>query len=111
MKHSILGLLYLLGVAILAMAVLTFAFPPKSYGAAVAGVDFEGVKIVFTDDPCALPEVVNLPYAATWTEKGKVVKGCWGMHPTYPIVLSYWADKTVSVIPNVALHALTEAAL
>jgi hypothetical protein len=30
MKHSILGLLYLLGVAILAMALLTFAFPPKA---------------------------------------------------------------------------------
>jgi hypothetical protein len=104
-------LLHILGAAVLAMAIFTFVLPPKAHAAAVGEAEGEGIKIIFTDEPCALAAVTNLPYAATWTEKGKVTKGCWGLHPQYPIVMTYWADRTVAVIPGQVVHAVTEAAL
>lgn len=82
-----------------------------AYAKPLAGVDAEGVRIVFTDEPCALKEVTNLPYAATWTEKGKVTQGCWAFHPQARVVMTYWADRTVAIIPPQALHPFTEAAL
>lgn len=69
------------------------------------------MKIVFTDDPCTLAEVKNLPYAATWTENGKVTAGCWGIHPQFHLVMTYWADRTVAIIPPEAVHPLYQVSL
>ena len=61
--------------------------------------EVEGVKIVLTDEDCKLPAVSNLKRRATWTEKGKTFEGCFGGHPAFPIVMAYFSDKTVVVLP------------
>jgi hypothetical protein len=55
-----------------------------------------------------LPAVSNLPYRGTWTEKGKTSEGCWALHPEVPLIISYWDDRTVAILPTVAVHPLTE---
>ncbi len=59
----------------------------------------EGVRIILTDEDCKLPSISNLKKRATWTENGKTVEGCFGGHPQYPLVLFYFADKTIVVLP------------
>lgn len=57
----------------------------------------EGVVITIHNDKCALPEVENLPTRITWDEKGKITEGCYGIK--HGIVIFYFADKTVGIIP------------
>ena len=56
------------------------------------------VEILLHKEPCALSAIANLPRRATWTEKGKVTEGCFGAMAG--LVLLYFADKTVTVIPS-----------
>jgi hypothetical protein len=90
---AVLGTLCL--VLLLCIAV---AWPTKAFAAPVYQAEVEGVKIVLTDEPCKLSAVENLQRRATWTEKGKTTEGCYGGHPAFPIVLLYFADKTVVVL-------------
>lgn len=61
----------------------------------------EGVKVtVYSDEKCKLTQVTNLPLRATWTERGLTHEGCAGIDPRAGLVVCYWADKTVVVIPS-----------
>lgn len=84
---------------IVAVALFLWFAPGVSWAGPVYQADVDGVKIVLTDEECRLPAVANLKRRATWTEKGKVYEGCYGGHPTFPIVMAYFADKTVVVLP------------
>lgn len=57
----------------------------------------DGVVITLHSEKCALKEVTNLPARITWEEKGKVTEGCFGAKAG--VVIFYFADKTVGVIP------------
>jgi hypothetical protein len=70
-----------------------------AYATPLFQAEAEGVKIVVYDEPCKIDAVANLKYRATWHEKGKVFEGCVGGHPQFPIVMGYFADKTVVVLP------------
>lgn len=59
----------------------------------------EGARVVLHDDKCAVAAVANLPYKATWEEKGKVFQGCWGARPDAGVVMFYFDDKSVGIIP------------
>jgi hypothetical protein len=59
----------------------------------------DGARIVLTNEPCKLPEVTNLPYRATWEEKGKTFEGCYGARPDAGVVVAYFSDKTAVAIP------------
>lgn len=59
----------------------------------------DGVNITLTDEPCAVAAITNLPYRATWTEKGKAFEGCWAPHRELQVVIAYFDDKTVALIP------------
>lgn len=62
------------------------------------------IRVVLHDEPCALKDqITNLPYRAVWHEKGQVFEGCWGARPDEGVVLSYFSDKTVGLIPMGAL--------
>lgn len=65
--------------------------------------------ITIHSEPCALKEVVvNLPQRATWVEGGQVYEGCAGVRPDYGLVIVYFADKTVGLIPaNVFAKVVT----
>ena len=58
----------------------------------------DGVVITLHKEKCELNEVVNLPQHATWDEKGKTFKGCWGFNPI-GVVMLYFSDKTVATVP------------
>lgn len=80
-------------------AVLTAALPVKAAPVFVAEAE-GGVRIVLTDEPCALKaSVANLPFRATWTEKGTVFEGCFWTNPAIGVVMAYFTDKTVAAIP------------
>jgi hypothetical protein len=66
----------------------------------------DGAKVVLHDDKCAVGAVKNLPYKATWEEKGKVYQGCWGARPEAGIVMFYFDDKSVGMIPIQDLTAI-----
>jgi hypothetical protein len=80
------------------LAVLMIALTTIAQGAPIAQLKAEGITLLITDEPCQLKAVGNLPYRATWTEKGKTFEGCAGGHPM-GIVMFYWDDKSVSVAP------------
>lgn len=57
----------------------------------------EGVEIVLHSEDCRI-EMKNLKRRATWTEGGVVTEGCYGAHPEYPVILFYFADKSVVIL-------------
>lgn len=69
----------------------------------------DGARVVLHDDKCAVSAVANLPYKATWEEKGKVFQGCWGARPDAGVVMFYFDDKTVGIIPMQELTAVKAA--
>jgi hypothetical protein len=59
-----------------------------------------GAVVTLHNTPCELTHVVeNLPYKATWEEKGKTFQGCYGPRPDIGAVLMYFDDKTVALAP------------
>ena len=72
--------------------------------APVAQISSEGVTIVVYDEPCALDGIKNLKYRATWDEDGVRLEGCVGQHPQFPVLMFYFADKTVALVPIQALQ-------
>lgn len=89
-----------IGVACLVFLVLLAAtWPTGANAAPMFQAQAEGVKIVIYDEPCKLDAVSNLKHRATWHEKGKVYEGCAGAHPAFPIIMGYFADKTVVALP------------
>lgn len=69
----------------------------------------DGVKVVVYEEACKLTEVANLPKRATWHEKGKVYEGCIGAHSHFPVLLGYFVDKTVVILPVEMFTRITGA--
>jgi hypothetical protein len=62
--------------------------------------DSQGIHLELFEEPCQLKEyVTNLPYRATWTEKGKTFEGCFVPYPNVGLVTAYFSDRTVALIP------------
>ena len=74
----------------------------------IAAASAENITVTLTDEPCKLIEVSNLQRRATWTEAGRVSEGCWAPHPM-GMVLLYFADRTVVMIPSEMFQKLGEA--
>ena len=79
------------------LAFIIILMPGCAQAAVIAVGEGDGVKVSLTDEPCALPAVVNLPRRATWEEKGKTFQGCWGR--SGPVVMAYFDDRTAAVFP------------
>jgi len=70
-------------------------------------VQDKGVTITFYDDPCQLKDKVsNLPYKATWQEGGKTFQGCAAPRADLELVVVYFDDLTVALVP---FHLLKKA--
>jgi hypothetical protein len=83
-----------------ALFLLAVTWPTKAHAEPRFQVSVDGVRVVLFDDKCELTHLItNLPYKATWTEKGKTVRGCWGARPDAGIVMAYFEDKTIGLIP------------
>lgn len=57
-------------------------------------------SIILFSEPCVLPEVANLPRRAQWIDGAEIFEGCWSITPLAPLVIAYFADKTVATIPT-----------
>ena len=68
-----------------------------------------GVTVTLYDDPCELVAVTNLPLKATWVENGKTYEGCYGARPDAGVVVFYFEDRTVGLIPFQALSKVVGA--
>lgn len=81
------------------IALATFGVLRKAAADPFIAAENGGVRIVVHSEKCQLKTVENLPKRATWTEKGKTTEGCAGYVQEMEVVLFYWADRTVSVLP------------
>ena len=95
---------------ILAIAVCLFLLAMVVTGAdakPLAIASQGGVTITFTDEPCTLAAVRNLPNRATWSEGGKTFEGCFTVQEL--LVLAYFDDRTMVVIHSRHLRPAVEA--
>jgi hypothetical protein len=89
-----------------AALVVTAIWATSAYAEPRFQVVANGARVVLFDDKCAVSAVTNLPYKATWEEKGKVYQGCWGARPEAGIVMFYFDDRSVGIIPIQELTAI-----
>lgn len=82
----------------LLLLLLVAAGAGRTYAAPIFEAADGTVVVTLTNEPCRLKAVDNLPLRATWREDGKTHEGCFGA--VGGIVLSYWADLTVTALPS-----------
>lgn len=58
-----------------------------------------GVRIVVYKEKCTLEAVTNLPWRAVWFQDGNEIEGCIGAKDELVVVVAYFADKTIVVLP------------
>lgn len=68
-----------------------------------------GAVVVLYDEPCRIKTLTNLPYRATWAEKGKTFEGCFVPRPEAGMVLFYFDDGSVGYIPFQMLRKAVSA--
>ena len=70
------------------------------YAAPVAVAKSDGTAVTLYDEPCAYTQVVDMPYRATWQEKGQTFEGCFVPRPDIGVVVAYFAgDRSVAIVP------------
>ena len=92
------------------MRILLLAFlllPVEVFGEPLYQADNQGIRITLYDEPCRLDAVKNLKFRAVWTEGGQDVEGCAGARPDAGVVIAYFADKTVALIPMEVFRRVT----
>ena len=94
-------------LCILFLLALAATWPTEANADPIARASAEGIVITLTDEDCKLTAVSNLKKRATWEEKGKTFEGCWGGHPAFPIVMGYFSDRSVVVLPVEAFAAVS----
>lgn len=88
-----------LWVLVLACALAAALKSGRVYAASLYQAEADGARIVLTDEACRLQAVSNLKRRATWTEKGETFEGCYGLHEGTGLILAYFSDKTVVILP------------
>lgn len=72
-----------------------------------ARVNQGAVLITIHSEPCALPVVVGLPKRATWVEGDKTYEGCVGLRPDFGLLVFYFTDRTIGLVPVNAFVKVT----
>jgi hypothetical protein len=79
---------------------LIFCFPSIVLAEPIFAFEKDGIRLVLTNEKCTLGEVTNLPYRATWTEKGQTFEGCWSVAFDRQRVNAYFvSDRSVVSFP------------
>lgn len=89
------------------LLIVIFCWPTMAGARPMAQAQAEGITITLHNEPCEMKAIENLKMKATWQEKGKTFNGCWGAHPQYGLVMFYWEDKTVVILPGDAFAPVT----
>lgn len=93
-----------------ALFIVTVVWATKAYSDPRLQAVDDGVRVILYDDKCELEDqITNLPYKAVWEEKGKTYRGCWGPRPDMRVMVAYFEDKTIGVIPMGALTRVSGA--
>lgn len=87
-------------IIIVGLLLLFLFFASASEAKPIAALSEEGVTITLYDDKCPLTKkVTNLPYRATWKDKDKSFEGCAGSTAGGQIIVLFFDDNTVAVLP------------
>lgn len=93
-----------------AAIIVSVIWATKAYAEPVLKATVEDVSVFLWTDECALKgQIKNLPYKATWQEKGKTFQGCWGARPDIGVVIFYFEDKTMGLAPIQAFEKVAGA--
>ena len=84
-------------------------FMPTAEARAVAIATSQGISITVTDEPCRLKQVSNLPYRVTWKDGNKTFEGCFTVRPDVNVVVAYFDDGSVALIPAHAFSMVSES--
>lgn len=85
---------------LLLIALGLFFWASNAKAEAIYEANASGVKVTIYSEPCALKDqITNLSGRATWEENGKVNEGCVAFRPDIGLLLFWFDDKTVTVIP------------
>jgi hypothetical protein len=93
-------LAFLLAVFMIALTTIAQAKP-------LFVIELDDTTITFTDEPCALKAVGNLPYRAYRTQDGKVYEGCAGMNVFKHVLIYFVEDRSFVSLPGSMLKKLT----
>lgn len=88
------------------LSVILFFVAAFAYAAPVAVSSENGKEVTLYDDECALKHMVQLPYRATWKEKGKTYEGCFTILPGAGIVVFFFDDKSIALFPTNAFKRM-----
>lgn len=86
-------------IAFLIFVIGTVLYAAKVSAEPLFSATAEGATITLTNEPCNVPAISNLPFRAVWVEKDKTYEGCFGVRQDIGLVLAYFDDKTVALIP------------
>lgn len=61
----------------------------------------DGTVIVLYDEPCAFAHVLSQGRRASWKEpQGKSYEGCWIPDAQFPLIVMWFEDKTLVLVPR-----------
>ena len=81
------------------VVIIALSYASQVKAGPIAQAESQGIVITVYKEPCKLPAVSNLPVRATWLENGKTYEGCAASNPQLGVVVFYFDDKTVAVVP------------
>lgn len=82
----------------LAAILFLFMLSGAAYAQPVYQASADGITITLYNEKCELDQFSNLPFKATWSEKGKTFHGCFGVFGN-DVVAYFVEDGTVAKIP------------
>lgn len=94
-------------IVALLLGLFLFVFADSAGAEPKYEVTKNGIRVVVYDEDCRLDAIKNLKWKAVWFENGKEIEGCAGAKDEYEVVIIYFADKTIAVIPMFAFRRLS----
>jgi len=99
---------WVLGALIIGFGLALFS--AKVLADPIGKAEAEGAVITFYNEPCLIKDqITNLPFRAEWVEKDKTYQGCFGIRPDIGMVVAWFDDRTVALIPLQAVKKVTGA--
>ena len=89
----------MLGIGAIVLGAGLLGFCSQANAEPIYKASAEGTTITLHTADCKMPAVKNLPKRAVWEEGGVKTEGCYGPHPQFPVVVFYFSDRTVVIVP------------
>jgi len=96
-------------VLVLLFGLLLLVHFTNAYAEPIYEASVQGIRIVVYKEKCKLEAITNLPWRAVWFQNGQETEGCIGAKDDLGVVVGYFADKTIVVLPTDLFRRLTGA--